>query len=68
LNRRSCISLLLASSALVGCGQVTSVVAHPGTPAPGTSPLVDIQSVGDLQARFVVDVGKPRLVLLVSPT
>lgn len=31
-------------------------------------PLVDLHSVGDLQAAFDADVGKPRLVLLLSPT
>jgi hypothetical protein len=62
------LSLLLSSGALVGCDQVASVVARPGAPAPGTTPLVDLQNIGDLQARFAQDVGKPRLVLLVSPT
>jgi hypothetical protein len=68
MNRRSLLSLLAASGALVGCNQVGSVAVRPSAPAPGTSPLVDIQDVGDLQARFGRDVGKSRLVLLVSPT
>jgi hypothetical protein len=67
MNRRSLLSLL-ATSALVGCNQVASVVARPGAPAPGTRPLEDIQDVGDLQARFARDAGTTRLVLLVSPT
>ena len=68
MNRRSLLSLLLASSALVGCNQVASVVARPAAPAPGTTPLVDLQSIGELEARFAQDVGRSRLVLLVSPT
>jgi hypothetical protein len=62
------LSLLLASGALVGCNQVASVVARPAAPAPGTTSLVDLQNEGDLEARFAQDMGKPRLVLLVSPT
>jgi hypothetical protein len=68
LNRRSLLSLLLAGGALVGCNQVASVVARPAGPASGTTPLEDIQNVGDLQALFAKDRGKLRLVLLVSPT
>jgi hypothetical protein len=62
------VSLLIAGGALVGCNQVASVVARPSAPAPGTRPLEDIQSVGGFQARFAQDIGKLRLVLLVSPT
>jgi hypothetical protein len=36
-------------------------------PTPAT-PLVDITSIEDLQARFNEDRGAPRIVLLVSPT
>jgi hypothetical protein len=60
--------LLLAVSALTGCHQVGGLLTRTESPAPGTRPLEDIQSVGDLQTRFQADVGKPRLVLLVSPT
>jgi hypothetical protein len=35
-------------------------------PAPAT--LADIQSVGELKAAFTRDAGKPRIVLLLSPT
>jgi len=68
LNRRSLVTLLAAGGALAGCNQVASVVAHAGTPLPGTTPLKDIQNVNQLQARFAQDAGKVRLVLLVSPT
>jgi hypothetical protein len=36
--------------------------------APGQSPLTDIQDIGTLRAQFNQDVGKTRLILLVSPT
>jgi hypothetical protein len=68
MNRRSLLSLLIAGGAMVGCNQVASLVARPAEPAPGTSPLADIHGVGDLEARVTQDVGRPRLVLLVSPT
>ncbi len=38
-------------------------------PAPGpTAALTDLTSLDDLRARFNADAGKPRLILLVSPT
>ena len=36
--------------------------------APGQEPLTDIQNIGTLRAQFNQDVGKTRLILLVSPT
>jgi hypothetical protein len=36
--------------------------------APGQEPLTDIQSIETLRAQFNQDVGKTRLILLVSPT
>jgi hypothetical protein len=36
--------------------------------APGQAPLADIQNIGTLHAQFNQDVGKTRLILLVSPT
>ena len=43
----------------------TSVVGLAPRPATG---LQDIQSVTDLQTVFNRDIGKPRLVVLISPT
>jgi hypothetical protein len=60
--------LLLVVSVLAGCHQVGGLLTRTASPASGTRPLEDIQSIGDLQTRFQADVGKPRLVLLVSPT
>ena len=36
--------------------------------APGQAPLTDIQSIETLRAQFKRDVGKTRLIILVSPT
>ena len=36
--------------------------------APGQAPLTDLQDMGTLRAQFNRDVGKTRLILLVSPT
>ena len=36
--------------------------------APGQAPLIDIQNIETLRAQFNQDVGKTRLILLVSPT
>lgn len=54
---------------LTGCGHsgaLTEPWDRPSPPA-GMS-LTDLHDMGDLQARFNQDAGKPRLVLLVSPT
>ena len=45
--------------------RATSVVGLASRPATG---LQDIQSVSDLQTYFDRDIGKPRLVVLISPT
>ena len=62
------VLLFVATSTLVGCHQASGLLTRTGPPLAGTPPLENIQSVGDLQARFQADAGKPRLVLLVSPT
>jgi uncharacterized membrane protein (DUF106 family) len=36
--------------------------------APGQEPLTDIQNIETLRAQFNQDVGKTRLIILVSPT
>ena len=35
---------------------------------PGQAPLVDIQNIETLRTQFNLDVGQPRLIMLVSPT
>jgi hypothetical protein len=60
---------LLIALLLIACGHPGTVTMPWERPAPPASmSLTDLQSVGDLQARFSQDAGKPRLVLLVSPT
>lgn len=36
--------------------------------APGQAPLTDIQNIETLRAQFNRDIGKTRLIILVSPT
>lgn len=36
--------------------------------APGQAPLMDIENIETLRLRFNEDIGKTRLILLVSPT
>jgi len=36
--------------------------------APGQAPLIDIQNIETLRTQFNQDVGKTRLIILVSPT
>ena len=55
--------------ALAGSG-LTRVVTLPWdrpAPPPGVT-LTDLHDIGDLQNAFNQDAGKPRLILLVSPT
>jgi hypothetical protein len=61
--------LLLLAAVLTGCnwsGAFTPPANRPAAPA--DTSLTDLHAVGDLQARFDQDAGKPRLLLLVSPT
>jgi hypothetical protein len=71
LRRRAWSNLLVALLALVvvACGHPAAVTLPWDRPAPpaGIS-LTDLQSIGDLQAVFNRDAGKPRLIMLVSPT
>jgi len=54
---------------VAGCGHADalSLPWQRSAPPPGLS-LTDIHDVGDLQHTFNQDAGKPRLILLVSPT
>jgi hypothetical protein len=60
--------LVLLALAPTGCNQ--SGVGPPSDrpAAPAGLTLTDLHDVGELEARFDQDAGKPRLVLLVSPT
>jgi hypothetical protein len=55
--------------ALAGCGHAGRVALPWDRPAPPAGiTLTDLHAVADLQAVFNKDAGKPRLIMLVSPT
>ena len=60
MKRILALPLLLLIALVLGCA--------PGTASRPAAALQDIGSIQDLQAVFAQDAGKPRLVLLVSPT
>jgi hypothetical protein len=54
---------------LAGCGHAPVPVAPWDRPAPPAGlTLTDLHSLGELQSTFNQDTGRPRLILLVSPT
>jgi hypothetical protein len=61
-----CCVVLLLSVVVSGCGRAIGAVAQPEEIH--AMSLTDLRDVSDLQARFNQDAGKPRLLLLVSPT
>ena len=62
--RRAAV-LLLALLALAGCGGDDEAASTTGAPADG---IRDLENVLTLRSDFEADAGKPRLVLLFSPT
>ena len=63
LSKRT-IALLVV---LFAIGLATYLVTQPRL-APGQAPLADISNIETLRTQFNQDVGKTRLVILVSPT
>jgi hypothetical protein len=60
---------VVVAFALTGCGQHVSIRAPWDRPSPPAGvTLTDLHEISDLRSTFNQDVGKPRLVLLVSPT
>ena len=57
------VLIVLLASALF----VIYLVSQPQL-VPGQGPLTDIQNVETLRTQFNLDVGQPRLIMLVSPT
>jgi hypothetical protein len=59
----------LLALALAGCGHAVGVTVPWDRPAPPAGiTLTDLHDMGDLQTVFSQDAGKPRLIMLVSPT
>ena len=56
--------------ALAGCGHAGAIISAPwDRPAPPAGlTLTDLHGIADLQTAFNQDAGKPRLIMLVSPT
>ena len=69
---RQSICFALMSVLLVvitGCGPAVGSTPRPNwSSTGGATSLTDLHDVSDLQARFGQDAGRPRLLLLVSPT
>jgi ABC-type glycerol-3-phosphate transport system substrate-binding protein len=63
---RSLALLLLAAVALAGCGGGDEQAAD--TAAAPTSGVKELGNVLDLRADFEADAGKPRVIVLFSPT
>lgn len=64
LSKRSIFVLLILLVAVV----LAIYVENRPRLAPGQAPLTDIQSIETLRTQFNRDVGKTRLIILVSPT
>ena len=52
---------------LIGALLAVCLVSQPRL-VPGQAPLVDIQNIETLRTQFNLDLGQPRLIMLVSPT
>ena len=75
MRRRARVMILLwllpglLSLVLAGCGHASPVTLPWDRPAaPAGVTLTDLHDISDLRNTFNQDAGKPRLILLVSPT
>ncbi len=58
------ISLLIFAAVVV-----VAILSRPASPPSlNAAGLADLESIGQLQAKFNEDAGRPRLILLLSPT
>jgi hypothetical protein len=62
MRRAVALALLLVAAAGAGCGGSSN------EPRSSSGDVVDLTSVDQVRAAFTNDAGKPRLVLLLSPT
>jgi hypothetical protein len=62
MRRAVALALLLVAGAGAGCGGSSN------EPRSSSGDVVDLTSVDQVRAAFTNDAGKPRLVLLLSPT
>lgn len=61
--------VVLLAVVITGCGQMNqNARSAANQPVTAAMTLTDLHAVSDMQARFNQDAGKPRLLLLVSPT
>ena len=60
--------LLLAAVALAGCGGDEEAAVTIGTAAAPSGSVKELTNVLDLRADFEADAGKPRVIVLLSPT
>jgi hypothetical protein len=75
MRRRARVTIVLwllpalLALVLAGCGHSAGVMVPWNRPAPPAGmTLTDLHDLGDLRNTFNQDAGKPRLILLVSPT
>ncbi len=70
MRRAICFGLMLLLTVVIpGCGPVIGPTPQPNQASTaGARSLTDLHDVSDLEARFNQDAGKPRVLLLVSPT
>jgi hypothetical protein len=60
---------VLLSVVVAGCGHAGTLIMPWDRPAPPAGvTLTDLHGISDIQTVFNRDAGKPRLIMLVSPT
>jgi hypothetical protein len=65
---RCCFCLALVAIALLLCCNARGTTQSVSSASTSSSALHDLKSLAELEAAFNADIGKPRIVLLLSPT